>query len=112
MKEILVPIITALISSGVVGMITTALMKKISDGDPTKKAVKLILQDRLEFLCRKYISRGWLTIDEKKFVFDAAEAYHGVGGNGYFKLLIDEVEHLPTREGDKDGKQDLKKAAS
>lgn len=98
LKDIVVPIVVALLSSGFVGAITTGLQKRISDGDPVKQAVKLILQDRLEALCREYISRGWLTIDEKKFVYDAAAAYHGVGGNGYFKMLIDEVEHLPTKE--------------
>ena len=59
----------------------------------------VLTDDRIIYLCEKYIERGWISSDEYEnlnmYLF---EPYIKMGGNGTAKRLMAIVNNLPTKE--------------
>lgn len=54
--------------------------------------------DRITFLCKCYIERGWITSEEYENLHDYLyQPYLKMGGNGSAKRLMEEVEKLEIR---------------
>lgn len=54
--------------------------------------------DKIEYLCLKYINRGWLTTDEYENLYTYLYApYRNLGGNGAVERLMQEVNKLEVR---------------
>lgn len=102
MELIIVPVIVAIIGSGALNTIITALInskaKKKEDHDGVREGMRLILKDRLRFLCIVYIEQGWIYEDELEDIMAMHKCYHdGLGGNGYLDTLISKVKALEVR---------------
>ena len=92
-------VITFLASSGF-----WAIIQRIFDRKSNQSKMILGLgHDKIIYLCKEYIKRGWLTVDE----FDNLHnylylPYKAMGGNGTAERLMAEVIKLPIRATDAD----------
>lgn len=81
-------------SSGLWSLILALVMRNLNKND-------LLLglgHDRIIFLCKSYIERGYLSADEYENLHDYLyEPYEKRGGNGTAKKLMDEVKKLPIK---------------
>lgn len=63
-----------------------------------KQGMKLLLADKLQFLGLKFISEGEITFSNRKMLHEMHNCYHsGLGGNGDYDNLIEEIDELPLR---------------
>jgi len=95
-------IIVAILGSGAFASIVTAIINALQKRKDAKsgvnQAVRLILKDRLRYLCLKYIEQGYVYADELEDLLSGHKIYHNtLGGNGYLDVLIDNVKRLPVR---------------
>lgn len=59
---------------------------------------KNILFDRIQYLCRRYISEGEIDFDDLRGVNNLHHSYHdGLGGNGDLDVLMEQVRKLPLK---------------
>lgn len=66
----------------------------VSDG--IVRSNKLIMREKIEYLCQKYISKGEVTYEARKFVHEMWKEYHFTwNGNGDLDLLMDTLDNLP-----------------
>lgn len=56
---------------------------------------KLIMQDRVRYLGKKYISEHGISLEDKETLQEMHKAYKALGGNGHLDTVMDEVERLP-----------------
>lgn len=69
----------------------------------TKKSVERtallgLLHDKVYFLCKEYIKKGYTTIEEYDNLTYLYTPYEKLGGNGTGKRLYEQVKGLPIRE--------------
>lgn len=69
----------------------------------TKKDVRTRMllglgHDKIIYLCKHYLERGYITVDEYENLHDYLYLpYKAMGGNGTAEKLMKEVDQLPTR---------------
>ena len=95
-------IIVAIIGSGLLSTIVNRLFSAIDKRQEQKSGVthgiRLVLKDRLRFLCVRYIEQGWIYEDELDDLVAMHSCYHEVlGGNGYLDELMGRVKALPIK---------------
>lgn len=97
-------IIIAIISSGALSTLISGLFsiwqtrRKKADG--VRDGVKMILYDRIKFLGKKYIERGYVTTEELEDLTTMHGIYHdpeGLNGNGFLDALMNNVSKLPLK---------------
>lgn len=97
-------IVLAIISSGALSTLISALFslwqnrRKKADG--VRDGVRMILYDRVKFLGKKYIERGYVTTEELEDITTMHDIYHdpeGLNGNGFLDALMNNVSKLPLR---------------
>lgn len=99
---IAVTILVAIISSGVLNTTVSYLLvnrtnSKQSEQD-VKQALRLIMKDRLRFLCTHYIEQKWIYKDELEDIIAMHNCYHdNLKGNGYLDELMRRVKELEIR---------------
>lgn len=95
-------IIVAIIGSGVLNTIISHFLS-VRENNKNKdceiyKAVRLIMKDRLRFLCIHYIHQGWIYEDELEDIIVMHNSYHnGLNGNGYLDEMMQKVKNLEIR---------------
>lgn len=97
-----VTIIVAIIGSGalstIINQICTYFNKKEEKKSGTSEGMRLILKDRLRFLCLRYIEQGWIYEDELEDLIVMHDCYHNkLNGNGYLDELMNRVKKLEIR---------------
>lgn len=95
-------IIIAVISSGllttIINRIFNYLDKRAELKSGVTHGVRLILKDRLRFLCTRYIEQGWIYEDELEDLISMHSCYHDtLKGNGYLDELMTRVKHLQMK---------------
>ena len=95
-------IIVAIIGSGllstIVNRIFSALDRRREQKSGVTHGIRLVLKDRLRFLCVRYIEQGWIYEDELEDLISMHSCYHEVlGGNGYLDELMGRVKALPIK---------------
>lgn len=95
-------IVVAVISSGLLSTIITAVIGQYNRAVDAKnghtEALRLIIKDRLRYLCIHYIEQDWIYEDELEDVLAMHKIYHDtLKGNGYLDVMIDKVKHLAVR---------------
>ena len=63
-------------------------------------ADRTVLYDRIKFLAKSYIDRGWVTVEELEDLNRMHDVYHDpdkLDGNGFLKDLIKTVNSLEKR---------------
>jgi len=91
-----------ILSSSVVSTLVSQLFKiweKASEKDSgEQQALRLIMKDRLRFLCLQYISQNWIYEDELEDLIAMHNCYHNsLNGNGYLDDLMERVKRLEKR---------------
>jgi len=94
LKVVIVPILVALISSGIVGAIGTAAAKRITKQDPKSAAMRLMLQDKIIYLVEKELARGYTTTAQHKMIRQMYQAYKDLDGNGDMDWFMAEYDRL------------------
>lgn len=109
MDETLVTILIAIISSGIfnkiLDTITEARKEKRKDNKDqnndfakVQSSLRLLMKDRLRFLCMHYIQQGWIYEDELEDLMNMHSVYHNdLGGNGFLDKQMERVETLEVR---------------
>lgn len=98
----LTTIIVAIIGSGLLntllGYLVSARQKKQEENSDVNKALRLIMKDRLRFLCRLYINQGWIYEDELDDLIAMHNCYHNdLKGNGFLDSQMQRVKNLEVR---------------
>lgn len=63
------------------------------------EGISWLLYDRILYLARKYIDRGWLSLEDLRVVKEQHRIYHDrLGGNGYLDKVMAAVEALPLKD--------------
>lgn len=63
-----------------------------------KQGIKLLLADKIQYLGLRYIEEGEVTFSNKKMLNEMHSVYHnGLGGNGDFDDLMEELNELPIK---------------
>ncbi len=96
----LATIICAIIGSGALSTLIAQLFAAVAKRKEKKSGmangIRLILKDRLRFLCLHYIGQGWIYADELEDILAMHGCYHAeLGGNGYLDALMSQVKKLP-----------------
>nr|WP_302656639.1 hypothetical protein [uncultured Agathobaculum sp.] len=95
-------IIIAILGSGLLSTIINQLcsfyQRKAEKKTGVNSALRLILKDRLRFLCVHYIQQGWIYEDELEDIITMHKCYHDdLKGNGYLDTLMNRVKSLEVR---------------
>lgn len=95
-------IIIAILGSGLLSTIINQLcsfyQRKAEQKTGVNSALRLILKDRLRFLCVHYIQQGWIYEDELEDIITMHKCYHDdLKGNGYLDTLMSKVKSLEVR---------------
>ena len=77
-----------------------AIVNKFLDRKSNQSKMILGLgHDKIIYLCKKYIDRGYITTDEYENLHDYLYLpYRAMGGNGTAERLMKEVDSLPIRK--------------
>lgn len=96
--EIIVAVIGSGLLTTVINRVFTYLDKRAELKSGITHGVRLVLKDRLRFLCVRYIEQGWIYEDELEDLISMHSAYHDtLKGNGYLDELIGRVKKLPMK---------------
>ena len=95
-------IAVAIISSGVLNTlllyITSQHERKKDKEDGVQEGMRLMMKDRLRFLCVTYIQQGWIYEDELEDLIAMHKCYHNeLKGNGFLDKLMERVHELEIR---------------
>jgi len=91
-------IIVAVLGSGLLSTIINRLFDWWDKKNGTQNGVRLILKDRLRFLCARYIEQGWIYEDELEDLVMMHNCYQkSLKGNGYLDSLMARVQSLEIR---------------
>lgn len=95
-------IIVAILGSGllttIVNQVCNALNRKADAKNGLNSGMRLILKDRLRYLCMEYIQQGWIYEDELEDIMAMHACYHdALKGNGYLDELMKRVKALEIR---------------
>lgn len=58
--------------------------------------VQAMLRDRLRYLGKKYVTQGWVSMEDKEDWENMYQQYHGLGKNGVMDGLRERVLNLQT----------------
>lgn len=93
---IVTAVLVAVIGSGGMTAFVQHLINR-SKADPVKDGVRLLMQDKIEFLATKYCASGEITWQQKKYLHNAYNTYKALGGNGDVAELMEDIDSLKVR---------------
>lgn len=96
--QIIVAVIGSGILSTIINRIFNYLDKRAESQSGVTHGIRLVLKDRLRFLCTRYIEQGWIYEDELEDIVAMHSCYHDtLKGNGYLDQLMDRVKDLDIK---------------
>lgn len=91
-------IIAAIVGSGFFNTLLTYLLSLKDKKNGVQKAARLLMKDRLRFLCVHYIEQGWIYEDELEDLVSMHQCYHNeLKGNGFLDKQMARVNDLEIR---------------
>ncbi len=66
--------------------------------DSINNATQTTMRTTLLHYCEKYLTRGWVTPEERASLFDMHRKYSKLNANGYIDSYIARVGQLPDKE--------------
>lgn len=91
-------IIVAIIGSGVLNTILNYLISLKEKKKGVNQSLRLLMKDRLRFLCMHYIEQGWIYQDELEDIMAMHKCYHDdLNGNGFLDKMMAKVTNLEVR---------------
>lgn len=104
MNVILTIVLAILGSTGVSSIVVVCLQrhwqKKDRDDsrlDALVTAQQVLMIDRVRYLGRTYISKGYIMLPDKENLIAMYSAYKSLGGNGHLETVMDEVNRLEVK---------------
>lgn len=102
MKDIILPILTALFGSGFLVTLISALAsrsKRVKEQvNSLKLGMQALLRDRLLHCYRKYTEQGSIPIYARENFENMYKQYHSLGANGVMDRFREELMELPTSD--------------
>lgn len=107
-EGVIIAIITA-ISGTLIQIIThirtvkEANLQKVKDDiekikssiQDNNEGTKVLLADKLKFLCSKALNEGEIDYDSLRIIENLYKSYHQLGGNGFMTDIYEKVKELP-----------------
>lgn len=93
-----VDIVIAILGSSSVSAIVASIITKKTKQDLLQKGLMSALSSLIRIDCRSAINEGSIDLVELRRINENNEVYHELGGNGYVKKLIAEVNSLPIKD--------------
>lgn len=91
-------IIVAILGSGALNTLITFIMAQIDKKSGVNASLRLLMKDRLRFLCMHYIEQGWIYEDELEDIMAMHKCYHDdLKGNGFLDKQMEKVTNLEVR---------------
>lgn len=78
--------------------VDSALQQLQRDSEATKEASQVNMRQNLLHYAEKYITRGWLTPEERAAIYEMHQKYTALDANGYIDGYMARVMALPDRE--------------
>ena len=104
MSVLLTIVLAVLGSTGVSSIVVVCLQrhwqKKDRDDsrlDALVTAQQVLMVDRVRYLGRTYISKGFILLPAKENLIAMYSAYKALGGNGHLETVMDEVNRLEVK---------------
>lgn len=102
MVDNIMTIVLAIVGSGAFSTLVSAIVndraKKRESASGEQAALRLLMKDRLRFLCVHYIQQGWIYEDELEDLIEMHAVYHDqLKGNGYLDTLMAKIEAMEVR---------------
>lgn len=95
MKEVLLPIVLAMLASN---GLWALIGKRRNKNDVERNMLVGLAHDRIIHLGMVYVTRGYITQDEYENLNDYLyQPYEKMGGNGSAKRVMEEVRKLPIK---------------
>ena len=69
-----------------------------ADMEAIKDATQTNMRSNLLHYAEKYLTRGWVTPEERASLYDMHQKYSALNANGYIDGYIDRVMALPDKE--------------
>lgn len=107
--EIVIAIIGSGALSAIISGIFAIIQTKHKKQDGVTAGVQQLLYDRIKYLCKSHIKRGYIATNDLDDLERMHKIYHDdLSGNGFLNDLMDKVRKLPvepaiiTNKGDDD----------
>lgn len=98
MTQIIIAVIGSGLLSTVINRLFNYLDKRAEAKSGVTHGIRLVLKDRLRFLCAIYMEQGWIYEDELHDLVAMHDCYHdALNGNGYLDELMNRVKNLPIK---------------
>ena len=98
MTQIIIAVIGSGLLSTVINRLFNYLDKRAEAKSGVTHGIRLVLKDRLRFLCARYMEQGWIYEDELHDLVAMHDCYHdALNGNGYLDELMNRVKNLPIK---------------
>lgn len=100
-EDVIITIVGAVFAStGFWAFLNNLIQEKRTKESVERTALLGLLHDKIYFLCKEYIKKGHVTIEEYDNLTYLYTPYEKLGGNGTGKRLYEQVKGLPIREED------------
>ena len=66
--------------------------------DVLNEATQTTMRTEILHLVEKFLTRGWITPEERASLFDMHKKYAALNANGFIDSYIERINHLPDRE--------------
>lgn len=100
--ELMNPLITTVLSGpGIWAWAKTRTTRNKSED----RLLLQVAKNQLVAQGRKYLKRGYITMDEYEEYEDEYRAYSGLGGNGLARRIFEQVDDLPMMPNGIDGRK-------
>lgn len=96
------PAVTALLGSSGIWMWVKTKTDRNSSED---QLLLTVARSQLVDLGRKYLKRGYITMDEYEEYEDQYKLYSDLGGNGLARRIFEQVDELPMMPTNIDGRK-------
>lgn len=93
-------IVLAILGSGALASVVSGIFSLINNRHKKEtgisSGVRILLYDRIKYLCIHYIECGYITTEEYEDLLNMHAVYHNdLNGNGFLDDFINQVRNLP-----------------
>ena len=91
--------LASIIISAVLGYLLAQKAKAKQVDTSIQAGVRILLYDRIKHLGKKYVARGYVSLEELEDLHNMHRIYHDeLSGNGFLDSLMKSVNQLPNKE--------------
>lgn len=96
--QTLLTLLVTILGGGVGSAVVAWILKNLDKKNGINKAIRMILKDRIRYLCERYTAQGFVYSSDLEELVSMHECYHNVlDGNGYLDAFMSKVKALPIK---------------